>query len=301
MKITYDYINCKDKVFSETEYNNLRNEQNKRVDIAFSHGFTVATITLVFFAGIFAFMGDFFKFLVDTESGKTVVGLYAVIDCSIIFAVAFFCGLPNLLILPFSFKYHDNIRVLTNIGAYCRVFYEYPSLISKIEKEDKKKKNNPEKPDNDKEDKKPKVFGWELLHCNGVIPHGNWVAKEYCIISVASLVLSVVMGVVLFACVAHFHTDFFANAWDLIVIIAFIIVFIAFTVGLGFSFKHTRKNTQVKKLFSVYCPLYFEEYVNTAVDFGLFTAEQSQELIRYRGHRSKCDERIEMEIKQLLK
>lgn len=303
MKIVYDFIRCEGKIFSSTEYNNLRNEQNKRVDIAFSHGFTVATITLVFFAGIFAFMCDFIKFLVDTDSDKTIVGLSACIDCLIILAVVVFCGLPNLLILPFSFKFHDNIRVLTNIGAYCKVFYEYPSFIKNV-KEDEIKGNNVSNKDGNKTDntnKEYKMFGWELLHCNSIIPHGNWIAKEFFIISVASMILSVMCGIDLFACVVAFHANFFSEIINLLPIIIFLLLFLSLVVGMGISCKIINKNTKIKKLFSVYGTEYFKEYLNRAVTLNFLTKEQADELEQYRKFNADRDSILERDINNLLK
>ena len=126
--------NLKGRRFSDTEYNNLRNEQNKRIDMAFNHGLTVASIMLVYLAALLVAIYYFCQIAMNDSS---IIGKDAFADCLIAAVIIMLCGLPTFIIEPFSVKFHDNIRQIVSIANYVRVFYEFPSLISSGSVEEK--------------------------------------------------------------------------------------------------------------------------------------------------------------------
>lgn len=284
MKIVYDYINCKGKEFSDKEYEALRNEAKMRTELPQTHGYTLASITLVFFAAIFAFCEDLYS-IVSSEG--SIVGRYIVIDCLFAFAIIIFCGLPTLLIHPFSVKFHDNIRQIVSIAAYCRVFYEYPTMI-------KNSDPNTEKPQN----RDTGVKSWELLHCNSVIPHGNWFAFEFYIISWASIFLSFIFGTILFGCIFGMPHEYSNTPGNIVIGAAFVLLSLAYFVGL-FLIKHRcHKNVKIGKLFEVYEEVYFNAYAEEAVAIEFFTEEQAKELAQYREYMQDRDRKLADVIKK---
>lgn len=296
MKTVYDFISLNGKQFDETEYKCLRDEQNKRLDLAFNHGLTVTSIILVFFAAIFVFVGDFYTIATDTE--KSIIGQNIFTDIIILVVIAFFCGLPTIIIKPFSVKFHDNIRVITNIGAYCRVFYEYPSLIfnkNKSDINDNNSNNNDCTPQ-----KKNKAYGWELLHGNSVVPQANSFATEYFIIALISIILSVTFSCVLYACIFTFHSDYFNSPLGYVVLIFSMLVVAAYWICLILATHLIYKNQHAGKFFKAYSELYFMYYVDTAVEMELLTEEQAKELIDYFNYKRGKDCELTNRINKLL-
>lgn len=265
MKSDYEFINCKDKQFNEMEFQALRNEQNMRLDMAYNHGYVMAAMILVFWAAIFAFCKDFYEIASAEDS---IIGKSAFIDSIIACTIAVFCGIPALIIYPYSVKYHDNIRQIVSIATYIRVFYEYPSLIAGIEKA----KNN-----NDK----PKVNGWELVHCSHNIPRGNYLTIEYFIISIASILISLIFGGALFACIIGVDHNFIEGVYSDPIIITFIGIFFAYLIFLGIVAHRCLKNIKIKNLFAVYGEIYFREYLKQAQEFEMFNEDEARELKEY--------------------
>lgn len=265
-KTTYDYINCSEKSFNEIEFQTLRNEMNTRLDIAYGHGFTLAAVILVFWAAIFTFSKDLYDLAAASDS---IIGKSAFVDGLVVCAVVLFCGIPTLLIYPFSIKYRDNIRQIISIATYIRVFFEYPSFIKRKEKG----KDS------------PKVFGWELLHCNHNIPHGNHLAIEYFIISVASIILATVFGAALVACIIgnfknpeHVYVE---GSFAVPIIIISGIIAIAYLIFLGVVACRCKKNVKIEDMFAGYGSAYFELYVKQAVELNIFDQQAANELIEY--------------------
>lgn len=252
MKTIFEHINCKDKILSQEEYNSLRSEINLHIEHAYKQGFTLASIILVYFAAIFAFYYDL-RTVITTSN--TYTGLL------IAFVVVILCGIPTLIIYPFSIKFHDNIRAITCIATYCRVFHEYPSMISHSNKKIKEFKS------------------WELIHCNSMIPNGNWIAFEYHIISAFAIVLTIVLGCISCISVTGFN---FMDAWHIIGGIILVLLSLLYIAFLIVVFCKSLKNLKLAKLCAAYENLFFTAYKQEAIDIGLLSQEEASELVTYR-------------------
>lgn len=270
MKVQYDFINCANKKFSDDEFKTLRNEQEMRIKMVFSQGFTLAGIVLVFWAAIFAFCKDLLD-IINTEN--SIIGKSAIIDCVIALVIIFFCSVPTLLTFSFSVKYHDNIRQIVSIANYIRVFYEYPTLIAK----------NSEISENDKNEK-TEILGWETLHCNHNIPHGKYLAYEYNIIAAGSTILTIIFTIALFSCLiglpfineSHIYIEGNFSIFIFIIGLLISLFYISFLI---FILCKSRKNVNVDKLFKLYGKIYFEIYVEQAEEIGLIGEEQKKNLL----------------------
>lgn len=286
MTIKYDFINCKDKSFNDIEYQALRNEQNKRVDMAYNHGYLLAGIILVFFAAIFAFCKDLFDIASNADS---IIGKSAIIDSLITCVVIFFCGIPSLIVYPYSVKYHDNIRQIVSIATYLRVFYEYPSIIKNIEKEEEKDKF--------------KVNGWELIHCSHNIPRGNFLAIELYVITIASIILATLFGIALFSCMigSKFFFDnapYIENSFSIPIIIFFIVLAFAYLIFLIITANRCHKNVKIETLFETYGEIYFNEYLKEAQELNLYDEHEAKELKDYMQKMNVRDILILQELKK---
>lgn len=274
MKKVFEHISCKDKEFSRAEYESLRSEMNMRVSMGYSHGFTLATIMLVFWAAIFAFCKDLFDLATASDS---IIGKSAIIDIPILLVIVFFCSIPCLLVYPFSVKYNDNIRQIVNIACFLRVFYEYPSLIRNEKKT---------------EEGKAQVIGWEMLHCNHNIPQGNMLALEYVIISIGSIILSFVLGFTLFACV--FGNEYLV-ARPVESYIACILGVVACAGYLGFLCWVAylcKKQVKIDDLFEKFGKKYFEIYLQEAIELEILSQGEASELREYMSEATKRDKDI---------
>ena len=288
MKKVFEHISCKDKEFSRAEYESLRSEMNMRVNMAYAHGFTLATIMLVFWAAIFAFCKDLFDLATASDS---IIGKSAIIDIIIVFAVVFFCSIPCLLVYPFSVKYNDNIRQIVNIASYLRVFYEYPSMIRKEKKT---------------EEGTAQVIGWEVLHCNHNIPKGNMLAFEYVIIAIGSIVLSTILGIALFGCIFGSTKLFESPEHYLItqpaVSYSICILGAVLCAGyLGFLYRVARlcrKHVKIDDLFEKFGKKYFEVYLQEAIDLKILSQDEAAELKEYMCEAEKRDRDIFCELKK---
>ncbi len=270
-----DFINCKGKLYSEHEYAFLRDEQNRRLEMAYTHGFTVATIVLVFWAAIFAFCGNLYDMTIGSES---IFGRMMWIDCIVTFVIILFCSVPALIMVPFAVRYHDNIRVIINIGAYKKLFYEYPSLIKA-----KEETGNSDS---------LKVYSWELLHCNRVIPKGNWIAYEYFLIALFTVVLSVILGVVLFACIFFIPHEYHNSPVNWVIGIAFVIGAVVYIGYLIICTVRVYKHVRVNKFFEIYGDLYFNAYVAEAKAIGLITPSEARELKKIKEEGQERDKKL---------
>ena len=117
MKSNFYGMTSKGKKMSEAEFHSLRSEMDMRVGMAFTHGFSVVSISLVFFAAIFVFISGFIDF---TLKENAVTGQAAFIDCFITLGIEFLCLIPALIMIPYGYKYRDNIRVIKIGRASCR-------------------------------------------------------------------------------------------------------------------------------------------------------------------------------------
>ncbi len=269
MKSNFYGMTSKGKKMSEAEFHSLRSEMDMRVGMAFTHGFSVVSISLVFFAAIFVFISGFIDF---TLKENAVTGQAAFIDCFITLGIEFLCLIPALIMIPYGYKYRDNIRVITNIGAYIKVFYDFPTLKDNSGKENLLNYSE--------------VYGWELLHCDSKIPDGKKFSTEYNLVSIISLAMASVFAIVLFFCTIYFH-NYFEKALDGAIVIIAIIISVIMIVGLAVIAFLKRKNTDTSKLFECFAADYFEYYIELAENLGVLTNEEVNELCAYNSEINK--------------
>ncbi len=249
--------------FDDLEYQSLRNELNVHIDMAYKQSFTIISIVLVYYAAIFAFYKDIYNLIINTN----------VLSGSILsWTIMLICGLPTILIFPFSVKYHDNIRSIICIATYCKIFYEFPTML---------KTETP-------------VKAWELIHCNSMIPYGRMFASIHYIISWAGTILCGVFGAHIILSIINMY-GFFNN---FAIIILDLLIYIGVIVVL-FYFKHQcHKNVNFQHLCSLYEEKFSEVYIEEAVNcFGL-TPEQKNQFFELRKSIYRRDYNLIMELKK---
>lgn len=279
-----DIISFEGKIFSEEEFRTLRSEQDMRIKMVFSNGYTLAGIILVFWAALFTLCKDLIEI---ANANNSLIGKSALMDCAITLGIVVFCSIPALLAFAFSIKYHDNIRQIVSIANYIRVYHEYPSMIRKTQNTDEKKCG---------------IFGWEVLHCNHEIPNGKFIAYEYGIIAIASLIMSMLLGGALFACVWGIPIGGQLPAYReghaaLTVIIISVIIGILYILFVLVLVVCCIKNISVDKLFAKYGSIYFDEYVEHAVAVGLITEHEKEILKNNMNSMHKRDSEIHCKLK----
>lgn len=280
MKTTKEIADLTGRTFGKDEYAALRHEQCLRLEMAYNHGFTLTSIILVFFSAIFVFVGVIFKLALKNES---IIGKEISVDSLIVLAIVIFCLFPIFLIYYFSAKYEDNLRQVVSVGAYLRVFYEYPSILNRGK--------------TDKSD--TEILGWELFHCNSSVPKAKLISAEYIIISIASFVLGLSIGVALFGC-AYLTNEHYYYAENLAASIAVICVFlILFMICLGvsvFTIMKIRKNTKTDTIMRNYSECYFDAYVNLAQEIGFLTEQQAKDLVQLVNNMRVRDKKLQDEF-----
>lgn len=148
------------------EYNNLRNEQNSRLNFMYTHGissFTVVVALLSVNIGLFVSAYELVENLINAS-----VMYY--IGIALMQEVLFF--VPVCMVLPASDKAGENLRKIAMIGAYFKIFYEIPHYRQG-------ESDNPM---------------WEILQCSIDDAHTNpkklrTFNFEYCILVILSAVL----------------------------------------------------------------------------------------------------------------
>lgn len=148
------------------EYNNLRNEQNARLNFMYTHGissFTVVVALLSVNIGLFVSAYELVDNLINTSS-MYYIGI--VLMQELLFFV------PVCMVLPASDKAGENLRKVAMIGAYFKIFYEIPHY-------QKGESDNPM---------------WEILQCSIDDAHANpknlrTFNFEYCILVILSAAL----------------------------------------------------------------------------------------------------------------
>ncbi len=259
-EINFDGL--KDRQFSETEYQALRQEQNLRIEMIYTHGFTLASLVLVFFSAIFVFVGNICELSLNN---CPVLSQNIWIDSVISFVVSVFCLLPVALVFCFSAKNEDNLRQIISCAAYQKVFFEFPSLLSK----------------KIKDGKDTGILGWEMLHCQQKIPKAKFIAAEYFVIAIASIILSLFLGLAL-CLYSYFSNDYYSNSLNVINSALCITLFsLLFITLIGISVWLTvkiRKNTNSDNIIKKYGESYFHKYVELARNLGFLTDEQIENL-----------------------
>lgn len=247
--------------FSDEEYRMLRSEQNLRIEMINGHGFSVISFVLVFFSAIFVFVCEILKLACKETS---VLGQNIWVDTVIVLAISILCLLPIFLVYCLSAKYEDALRQIVSVGAYCRVFYEFPSMI----RDSKENKN---------------ILAWEMFHCNSAVPKAKLFTSEYLLISIATAILSFAITLALICC-SYIINGFFED--NVLNSVAALCVFII-VYGLSMSFAvyiiiKTRKNTQTDKIMAKYGNSYTEQYLEIAEKSEFLTIEEIEEFKRFK-------------------
>lgn len=148
------------------EYNNLRNEQNARLNFMYTHGissFTVVVALLSVNIGLFVSAYELVENLINA-SAMYYIGI------ALMQEVLFF--VPVCMILPASSKAGENLRKIAILGTYFKIFYEIPHYLQG-------ESDNPM---------------WEILQCSIDDAHADpkklrTFNFEYCILVILSAAL----------------------------------------------------------------------------------------------------------------
>lgn len=256
-------IDLSKKKFSEKEYEALRKEINFRLDVIYGHGFTLASVILIFFSLILVFVVEVLKMSMLDNS---ILGQYIWIDMMVILSIACFSAFPMLLVFAFSVKYKDNLRQICNISAYQTVFFEIPSLLSKASSEDIK----------------GTIIGWESFQRGQDKPSTTLIASEYVACAIMSFVLSILLWISLTLCSCLMNSNRYFDAEHLIGSIIslsiFFLVYMAIVVFLIILIIKIKNNTFGDQIMSQFSSQYKEEYLDLAVKYNLFDSPQIQQL-----------------------
>ncbi len=274
-----DLLNCQGKKFDTDEYNGLKREMELRINMGYSHGYTIAAIVLVYWAAIFAFCKDLYDLATAENS---IIGTNGIIDGILIAVIAFFCGIPCCIVYPATCKLADNIRQMASISAYFRVFYEFPTLCSKAGEENG-------------------VRAWEVLHCDRNFKHQRHLALEYFIIALGAIVLTFAMSFILFACIisaskgdpAHYlHSQPTQNWAGIGIGIALCLVQLGFLISCLYQ---CYRNVSVRKITEKYSKEYSAIYLQQAKELQFYTSEEIDAFMQYE---KKIEERDKISQKK---
>lgn len=247
----------KKRIMSDLEYERVNQENQKRIEMVFSQGYTLVSMVAVFWSFTVTALGfTFEKTYVYTVSENMwqlfLIGSFM----TTLFAV------PAFLIVPFSVKYHDNLRGICSLCTYIRVFYDLPSLLGKREKIIKDK--------NDLTSTKYHVVtAWETIHCEVSIPNKKLFSIEYKIIAILALCLSLAMGIAVIILLSKAICYQINIIWLIIFLILFITLF-------GFetnSLKNVLKYSESDNSLAAYTQVYLQKYLQDAVDLGIITED----------------------------
>lgn len=264
------YVDLSNAEFSDKEYSALREEISQRMNIVYNHGFTLASIILVFFSATLVFVG---KIIEIAMSAGSIFGSTLFFDLSVVLAIAAFSGFPVLLVNRYSVKYEENLRQICNISAYQKIYYEYPSMLKRSES--------------------GKILGWELLECNAEKKDTKVIGSEYVAISIMSLVLYVALSIALgiCACIPQ-RTNWFscekavASTIALCLFIAATVAIFVFYIRLTMKTSH---NTNSEKIVEKYAMPYLEIHLQTAVDSGFLNEEEADNFQKFYHELSERD------------
>ena len=143
--------------FSSEEYESLRDEAIKRVDLYYTSNISTITIFFAALAGL-----------------ATLMKVNALNFTTLLLAMLF-TVLPLVIISPLAQKSYDNLRQMINLSSYIRVMYEYPSQLENG--------NN--------------VKAWEGFNGLGYssVPFLKTVNSEYAILAIWSAILNALLGI----------------------------------------------------------------------------------------------------------
>lgn len=104
------------KQCSLEQYEQLRAEMNSRIELTFSFSHSTISVVLALWTisiGLYTHLSE----------NDTRAWLFALIQ-SFVFIITL------LLLVSLSAKYSDNLRQISSLGSYLKVFYELPSLLN---------------------------------------------------------------------------------------------------------------------------------------------------------------------------
>ncbi len=273
------FMNCKGKRMSETEYNVLRDEQNRRIEMAYSHGYTLVSIVLALIAGIFAFITPMYNILTGTES---VVGKYGWLDGIMLIGMTIIMTVPIFIVTTSSIKFNDNIRQIINISAYIRIFYEAPALFAECK---------------DNTDNESALFGWETLHCNLNLPKSKTISAEYFFTAIFDFGLTLFLfGTFISLSAVKTFTTYSLPDKILFVIFAISdLIYLLFLISICVNIKI---NTDTGKMFKMYATKYTETYLTFAAELQLITESEKIKIEQYLKEKQEIDSSIQNELYQ---
>lgn len=249
------------------DYDRVCKELLDRIDKAFSQGHQFVSMTLIYWAAIFAAI---FGALANDKWFEFIC--FSWVFPLIIFLLSFLLLLPVLLILPYAIKFNDHMRSITSCVAYIRVFYELPNILHK-----------------------PNATicaSWETVHVNFKIPHAKKIASEYRIISILSLFLSVATLVV-------GNVVYLQNGNNNII---FLLILVVLMFGLYplFLIKYILpiyKHTDTATFFGDYAETFLDEYLKRAKYLGLITDNDTVAYKQYCKHFNESDQQLDNDDK----
>lgn len=248
------FIDNKDSKFSLYEYERLNNELLERMRGIFTHGFTLISMVGLLWTITATLMSNF-------HSQESTNGFD---EAQLIFAglIVFLFGVPVVVLYPFSVKYRDNLRVISSLSAYIKVFYEFPMLLGKYDHIMIDENNN----------KIPfkSRMGWESTHCSAKYGIKRLFGFEYGCAAIVSSILSLLSFI-------HFYTltkfsyeyiAFFVCSLIYLIFLTFVTVIICF-------------NSRTTKPLNDYSEEYFLLYLSEAEKTNLMSNDEVRYCIKH--------------------
>lgn len=267
----------KKRIMSDLEYERVNQENQKRIEMVFSQGYTLVSMVAVFWSFTVTALGfTFEKTYVYTVSENMwqlfLIGSFM----TILFAV------PAFLILPFSVKYHDNLRGICSLCTYLRVFYDLPSLLGKKVRTDTDGK------------KYQVVTAWETIHCEVKIPNTKLFSLEYKIIAILALCLSAAMGIAILTLLSNavFNKQNFTLKYNNIWLLLFFVLFIVLIVLEIISLTKVTKYSESDNSLAAYTQIYLQKYLRDAVDLGIITEDDYNNYCQWVGEMAERDDAL---------
>lgn len=262
------------RIMSDQEYNRVNTEIQKRINMIFSHGFTLISTIAIFLTLTMTLLGisigEAKIFMLNDRYQNMWKLLFLGGFMTMLFAV------PSFLVLPFAVKNHDNLREISNLSAYVKVFYDLPSLLGKRMIA--------------KNEKAIVCSAWETIHCEVDIPNVKLFNIEYKIITILSILFSITLGI---AIISWFGIAIYQyGKWNILWMIIYSVIF-GITISMAiffaiFTFKYSSTTTSM----AVYLKIYQQKYLRDAVDFGIITKEDYDYYMEWEKTMKKRDENL---------
>ena len=254
-EIEIDSSNCK---FDISEYNRLNNELLERMRGIFTHGFTLISMVGLLWTITATLIT---RLSIDSQSNSGYI----------IFAglIVFLFGAPVVVLYPFSVKHQDNLRLISNIGAYTKVFFEYPRLLGKFDYKSTATGNLIKQP----------RMSWESIHCGAKYGIKRLFSFEYGASSIISIILSAI-SLWYFSLVGK---SICGRIWFLILGSLYLIFLMVLTVLICL-------NSRTSSPLENYSREYFLVYLAEAEKSNYLSAEETDFCIRHQRYILRRDE-----------